>query len=181
MLEGMRVYPKIVLAALGSLLLFGVGAEVADRPASAPVPAGVTPVGFGQLAVDLPTGPARPGSYLGAVPRAVRALDGQRVMVRGFMIPTRMADRKVAEFLLVRSQASCCFGLPPRLGEIVEVRMAGAPVDSLMDRVVGVVGCLHVQERWTGPSLGSLYQMDGQQVLAASGAHPLKAPPPGLE
>jgi hypothetical protein len=178
----MNVTVKFLCAAMGSLLLFGVGTEVADRPPTVPVPPGVTRVDFGQLAgMEWPAGKGHPGAYRAAVPKSVQALDGHEVLLQGFMIPTRTVDQKVAEFLLVRSQASCCFGMPPRLGEIVEVRMAAAPIDSRMDRVVAVVGRLHVQEHWTGSDLGSLYQMDGQQVLSSGGPHPLTAPPRGLE
>jgi hypothetical protein len=174
----MNLPVKIVLASVGSFLLYGVGLEVKDAPRAIRVPAGVALVRFGDLAgAALPEGAARPrpGDFLKVVPPSILKLDRQRVLVQGYMIPTVSADRKVREFLLVRSQASCCFGFPLRIGDVLEVRMTGRPAEPLKDRPVNVVGILHVQEHWAGASLGSLYQMDAESVSSAS-ALPVRAP-----
>ncbi len=171
---------KILLAVAAGLLLLGAGEEVAGIPPAPEIPQGVARVSFRELAAGtLPQDPlaARAGDYRKVLPRAVLGLDGQRVAVEGFMIPTHREDRRVRDFLLVRNQASCCFGLPPRAGEVVEVHMAGTPAESLMDRTVTVVGRLQVQEHWTGGYLESLYQMEGEQVDSRFPARPLNAAP----
>jgi hypothetical protein len=173
----MKLPVKIAFATLGSILLYGVGLEVKDGPAAVKVPAGVTLLGFGQLASGgLPegAGPAKPGDFLKAVPRDVLKLDHQRVIIQGFMIPTVTADHLVKEFLLVRNQASCCFGFPPQISEVMEVRMTGKSAEPLMDRTVNVVGTFHVQEHWAGRDLGSLYQMEADSVSSGSSLRPLK-------
>ena len=167
----MNLPVKIALASLGSILLYGVGLEVKDAPRPVQVPAGVALVRFADLAgAVLPEDAARPrpGDFLKVVPPAIRKLDRQRVLVQGYMIPTVSADRMVREFLLVRSQASCCFGFPLQIGDVLEVRMTGRPAEPLKDRPVNVVGTFHVQERWVGTSLGSLYQMDAESVSSGS-------------
>jgi len=68
----------------------------------------------------------------------------------------------------VRSQASCCFGFPLQIGDVLEVRMAGAAAEPLKDRPVNVIGTFHVRERWAGTSLGSLFQMDADSVASGS-------------
>ena len=167
----MRFAKHFLLAALGGFLAYGVGREVAGLPASMKVPSGATLVTFGELgAVRLPDpgGHPGPGDYWKGVPRAIRRLDRQRVAIQGFMIPTLADRRGVEAFLLVRSQASCCFGLPPSYSDVLEVTMAGQPAEPIRDRVVDVVGRLHVQEHWAGPMLGSLFQMDAESVASGS-------------
>jgi hypothetical protein len=51
--------------------------------------------------------------------------------------------------------------------------MTGRPADSLMDRIVGVSGRLHVQEHWAGPFLGSLFQMEADSVTPETPPAPL--------
>ena len=167
----MKVAGKLILAFVGSVFLYGVGVEVAEVSPAVKVPPGTIRVDFGDLAkaarrVDAEQ--ARPGDFLKAMPGAVRRLDGARVLVQGFMIPTRGEGRGVSAFLLVRSQANCCFGMPLQVSDMVEVHLAGKPAERLMDRVLCVVGTLHVRERWAGQDLGSLYQLDADQVTSAA-------------
>jgi hypothetical protein len=89
------------------------------------------------------------------------------------MIPTVTENHRVREFLLVRSQASCCFGFPPQISDVLEVRMTGASAQPLMDRIVNVVGQFHIQEHWAGRDLGSLYQMEADTVTSGSPLKPL--------
>jgi len=180
----MNLPGKLVASLMGTCLVYAVGVEVAQTAPRAALPAGAARVSFADLGRALPVDPerARPGDYLRAVPRAVLGRDQQRVLLQGFMIPTRVEDKGVREFLLVRNQASCCFGFPLRATDVVVVHMAGQPAESLRDRVLATVGRLHVREQWSGPFLGSLYQMDGESVVAEAPAMPLTRPPdPGLE
>ena len=168
---------KIFATAVAGALRLGLGLE--DRPAPARVPPGATLVSFWDLGGGGPLvdpARARPGDYLKAVPDRILKLDGRRVMIQGFMIPTQVQARAVREFMLVRSQANCCFGVPLQVADVVGVRMAGSPAEPLMDRVVSVVGRLHVQEHWTGPYLGALYQLDAESATADGPARPLNLP-----
>ena len=179
----MNLPGKLVASLMGTCLIYAVGVEVAQTVPGAAVPAGVARVSFADLGRARPADPerARPGEYLRAVPRAVLGRDQQRVLLQGFMIPTRVEDKGVREFLLVRNQASCCFGFPLQATDLVVVRMTGRPTAPLMDHTLAVVGRLHVQEHWSGAALGSLYQLDGESVTTESPALPAAAPARGLE
>lgn len=107
---------------------------------------------------------AKQGKVLKHLPKSVLDLDGKRVTLCGFMLPTKVHRRMVTEFMLMRTQGSCCFGIPPELNEVVEVRNLREPVPILMDTPVRVVGRLHVKDRWEGTFLFSIYQLDLESV-----------------
>ncbi|MGA2082922.1 MAG: DUF3299 domain-containing protein [Holophaga sp.] len=172
----MKLPGFLALACVSGILVYALGAELAALPPRVKVPPGATLVSFADLAgTDLPGDPgqARQGDYLKGVPDRIRKLDNHRVVIEGFMIPTGTERARVRSFLLVRMQASCCFGLPPQISDIMEVRMAGESAEPLRDRTVDVVGTFHVQEHWAGPYLGSLYQMDADTVTAGGGPGPM--------
>lgn len=171
----MKVFTKIVLLAAGCVLAWGVSVKAAHHPPELKAPPGVTPTTFEALSdFELPSGFSgrSSGDVLKRIPKSVLALDSRKVLIQGFMIPTRLAkDMQVREFMLARSQASCCYGRPMQLYDVVEVRMADQPVGLTMDRVLTVIGNLHVKERWEGNFLGSIYQLDAESVaLAAPGS-----------
>lgn len=112
---------------------------------------------------------AKPGAVRGLLPNALLALDGQRVALVGFMLPTQLNKEKVTQFLLLRTRSACCFGVPPELNEMVEALAAKGPVTALMDTPVKVVGRLHVQEHREGTLLCSIYQIDVEDVSQDSG------------
>jgi hypothetical protein len=167
----MKLPGIVVFACCGGILLYAVGAELAGLPPRVKAPKGVALLSWGDLAgTRLPDSPGqtRQGDYLKGVPRFIRGLDNQRVLIQGYMIPTATEEDRVRSFLLVRMQASCCFGLPPQLSDVLEVRMTHQPADQLRDRTVNVIGTLHVQEHWAGTWLSSLYQMDAESVVPGS-------------
>jgi hypothetical protein len=108
---------------------------------------------------------AKPGHVLRFVPGKIRQLDGKQVAVTGFMMPIRVHDKRVTEFMLLRTQNTCCFGIPPELNEVVEVLRIGTPSKVLMDAPITVVGTLRVKERWEGSFLCSIYQLDAERVV----------------
>jgi hypothetical protein len=111
---------------------------------------------------------AKPGHVLAFIPGSVRKLDGREVALTGFMLPIKIHNRLVTEFMLLRTQNTCCFGIPPELDEVVEVLKIDAPSKVQMDTPITVVGHLHVKERWEGTFLCSIYQMDAERVEGGS-------------
>jgi hypothetical protein len=79
-----------------------------------------TPPAYDPAKPDEPVAPRVDGQ----IPPAVKKLDSCKVVVTGFMLPTRMEGGQVTEFLLLRDQAMCCFGEQPQMNEWVVVRMA---------------------------------------------------------
>ena len=102
------------------------------------------------------------------IPASVTALNEKEVSITGFMLPTKVDDGKATEFLLLKNQSMCCYGLTPNLNEYVSVRLAGQGVKPVMDRLITVSGKLHVGEMRQSRLLVGLYQLDGDKVDASA-------------
>lgn len=100
------------------------------------------------------------------IPDFVRRLDGASVAVVGFMIPLALNDAgdKTTSFILARSQATCCYGITPRMNEWMYVEMEkGKSAEAMMDMPITVFGTLSVgakikESNWT------LYRMIADKV-----------------
>jgi hypothetical protein len=108
-------------------------------------------------AVDLPGADEQ-------IPPSIRSLDGRLVGVKGFMLPTRLERGLTTEFLLMRDQSMCCFGVIPQINEWVEVIMDGGGVRPLMDQPVTVFGRMQVGAAYEGGVLVGIYRMAGEDL-----------------
>lgn len=99
------------------------------------------------------------------IPDFVRKLDAKKVAITGFMLPTKFKDGKVTEFLLMKDQSSCCFGVMPRINEWVTVKMGNGGIPPLMDTPITLVGKLKVGEVFEEGYLSAIYQLDGERLL----------------
>ena len=102
----------------------------------------------------------------GDLPVSIKALDKTKIAVQGFMLPITMSNGLVSDFLLLKTQARCCYGQPVNANELVSVHMTGKGVKSLMDEPITVYGTLHLAEEHdpgTG-SLSSVYALDGDRM-----------------
>lgn len=129
---------------------------------------GVLRIGFEHLAsfaFDPPAAktPPRPGAAE-RVPPEVRALDGKRVVLPGFMLPTKMDGPLVKEFFIVRSQLACCFGVMPAANEWVLVRVAGQGIRVEKDVPLRFAGTLRVGEIYDEGAFVALYRMELEKV-----------------
>lgn len=75
----------------------------------------------------------------------IEALDGKRIRLRGFMLPSYKADG-IEEFVLVRDNQICCFGPGARIYHNSMVAMAPGRSTSFTTRVVVVDGTFHIDE-----------------------------------
>jgi hypothetical protein len=100
----------------------------------------------------------------GEIPDDVRKLDGQRAGVRGFLLPVKMDNGLVVEFLLMRDRSFCCYGAPPRINQWITVRMKDRGVKPVMDQVITVYGTLHVGEMRENGQLVGIYALDADRV-----------------
>lgn len=110
--------------------------------------------------VVLPTEPGKSGP----IPANVRALDGKRVCIAGYMLPIRMENGLVKDFLLLRNQMMCCYGRQPEPNEWVVVKMSGPGVPGKMDTPLSLYGTLHVGEMFENHVFEGLYQLDGEKI-----------------
>jgi hypothetical protein len=79
------------------------------------------PDGYGRVTFE----DLRPadGASEHVVPDAVKALDGQRVFIKGYMRPGAQ-DKNIENFLLVRDNGACCFGNSlPAAWDMIEVKL----------------------------------------------------------
>ena len=98
------------------------------------------------------------------IPKAVKALSEREVSLRGFMLPMQYEGKLATEFLLMRNQGLCCYGIPPKITEWVNVRVAGKGVKPVMDRPVTVCGTFHVGDVREHGELVGIYQLDADKL-----------------
>lgn len=110
-----------------------------------------------------PTPPKVPENQL---PAEVAALDDEKIVIVGYMMPIEMdGSGAVTSFILVRDQSLCCFGIPPAINEWVGVETkTSGPVKFYTDIPVAVFGTLDVGEELEDGYVISLYRMDADSV-----------------
>jgi len=136
------------------------GALAKLTPAATPTPATsgssgketVVPVEFTKLAGYEYLVPDTPNTNQAAgpdvadkqIPAEVKALDRKKVSVVGYLMPLKEEEGKSTEFLLMRTQSSCCFGIAPTITELITVKAAGKGVPTIMDDLIEIQGTLKV-------------------------------------
>jgi hypothetical protein len=147
-----------------------VAPALAPAEGAAPKLGEYTVVGFDRLAgfnyvVPEYTGTnPPPAPDTNQIPATVKAFDGQRVALKGFMLPLKVEGGKVTELLLMRDQSMCCFGAVPKINEFVTVKMTGEGAKAVMDQAVTLFGKLKVGEFSENGYLLGVYQLDGERA-----------------
>ncbi|HWF19422.1 MAG TPA: DUF3299 domain-containing protein, partial [Verrucomicrobiae bacterium] len=100
------------------------------------------------------------------IPDRVKALDQKKVSIRGFMLPLKVSNGVVTEFLIMKDQSMCCYGTVPKITEWVSVKTPEHGVKSIMDQPVIIEGTLHVGAMRENGYLIGIYQMDGDKLIA---------------
>lgn len=142
---------------------------VATTPAASP-PATTAALASGQpapVSFDLLGGFEMP-----RVPPEVRALDGQRVKLEGFVMPMKMAGPRLIAFMLTSFMPGCCFGQEPRLNDWVLVVVSeDLHIKASNLNFATVTGTLAVREvRDKQGELIGLYSMRATEVVATDGS-----------
>jgi hypothetical protein len=98
------------------------------------------------------------------LPKRVTALAGQRVRIRGYILPS-FQQAGLTQFVLVRDNQECCFGPGAALHDCVVVRMLPGRAANFSIRPVAVTGGFRVEEL-RGPDGRHLaiYGLDGENV-----------------
>jgi hypothetical protein len=78
-----------------------------------------------------------------------------------------MNDSLAVEFLLMRNQSMCCYGVPPKVNEWITVHLGGKGVKPVMDQPIAVAGVLHVGPIEENGCLAGIYSLDGEQVITS--------------
>jgi hypothetical protein len=97
------------------------------------------------------------------IPADIKKLTGRKVVVTGFMLPVKMGgnDEFTTEFLLMRSQLLCCYGIAPKANEWILVEMPQG-TKPIMDVPTSFHGTLHVGAMFESGYLTGIYSLDGE-------------------
>ena len=98
------------------------------------------------------------------IPPHIKAYDGRKVLVEGYIMPLRIRKGLVTEFLMFRDQAACCFGDKAKMNHYMRVKVTDKgfePGSTMTHKVWGTiaVGEIYVQDYLTG-----IYQMTADRV-----------------
>jgi len=98
------------------------------------------------------------------LPQQVTALEGTRVRIRGYLLPS-FQQTGLTQFVLVRDNQECCFGPGAALHDCIVVRMVPGKSAAFSIRPVAVTGTFRVDEL-RGPDGRHLaiYTLDGDSV-----------------
>ncbi|MDB6128904.1 MAG: hypothetical protein JWM04_11 [Verrucomicrobiales bacterium] len=99
------------------------------------------------------------------IPPQIKACEGKTMSIDGFMVPLDFKNGKVSNFVLARSQFSCCYGDTPQMHELIFVNMKGPEVKA-SHLPVRITGILHVGAQRTNGFLTCIYHMDATTVVA---------------
>ena len=108
-------------------------------------------------------------SYDTEIPDEVKQIDGKKVAITGFMLPIDVDKGKVKRFLLLKSTMSCCFGVAPRINEVVYVESSKKQkIQTVMDMPITVFGKLSVGQQFREDlMLMGVYQLELDEVKRA--------------
>jgi hypothetical protein len=101
---------------------------------------------------------------LDQVPASVKAFNEKQVAISGFMMPMSLEKEMVTEFLLLRDQMGCCYGMTPGVSEWIDVRTSVKGVKPFMDVLITVYGTLHIDATFEDGYLTGIYKMDCEKI-----------------
>ena len=97
------------------------------------------------------------------LPKWLKALDGKRIRVRGFMFPP-FQDTDIRGFVLARDNQICCFGRTPKEYDLIDTFMRkGVATHYIQGRPFDVVGVFHIKsdiEKYT-----AMYELEDAVVI----------------
>jgi hypothetical protein len=100
----------------------------------------------------------------GQIPAEIKKLDTAKVTISGFMLPVKMENGFVREFLLMKDQSACCYGVVPNMNEWVVVKMNKDGIKPYQDSVVFVSGTLKVGAIVDNGYLAGIYQLSADKM-----------------
>jgi hypothetical protein len=101
----------------------------------------------------------------GPLPTEVRALNGQKAGVAGFILTVGESE-DMREFILLESLWGCCFGGVPDVNQTIVVRLARDQTLDYTAAPVLVTGTLEVGEERQGQYVASLYRLVDAEARA---------------
>jgi hypothetical protein len=110
----------------------------------------------------------RDGMNLASLPAEIRAADGVKVALHGFMLPLDVTSNGVSQFLLNGSYDMCQFGVSAGApNQWVEVAMVNGHSVPYTHLPITVVGTFSVGERRRSGRVVTLYRMAADKVIGS--------------
>ena len=98
------------------------------------------------------------------LPEAIEAMEGQRIRIRGYILPTPQ-KRGIKQFVLVRDNQECCFGPGAAIYDCILVEMEPGNTAEFSIRPVAVEGTFGIQEiRGPDGTHLAIYHLDAESV-----------------
>jgi hypothetical protein len=98
------------------------------------------------------------------VPPKYRALDGQKVILTGEMVPMNSAAPDINSFSLVYSVAKCCYNTEPQVQHFIHSTVINGKEVPYYAGLVKVYGTLHVNVKKAEGKVDSVFQFDVENV-----------------
>ncbi len=98
------------------------------------------------------------------IPPKYRALDGQKVILTGEMVPMESAAPEINSFSLVYSIAKCCYNTEPQVQHFIHSKVKNDQKVPYWAGLVKVYGTLHVDVKQAEGKVDSVFQFDVEKV-----------------
>ena len=100
------------------------------------------------------------------IPPEILSLDGQKIMLEGYMLPLDFNEGQTSHFLLLPFLPECCFGTLPSLNQFVSVRMRKGRSTKVLSSssLCRVYGILKVKEKVEEGNFITLYRMLAKKI-----------------
>jgi len=97
----------------------------------------------------------------------VKALDGQKIFLKGYIYPEEKLEG-IRRFILCKDSGDCCFGGQPKLTDMIEVVVPeNVPAVRYDQRLVSVAGTFRLRNLNRAGNLSPAYEMEALQVEVA--------------
>jgi hypothetical protein len=96
----------------------------------------------------------------------IEAMSGQRIRIRGYILPTPQRAG-IKQFVLVRDNQECCFGPGAALYDCILVEMKNGATAEFTIKPVAVEGVFEIREFVLGGKHLAIYHMDGETVAGS--------------
>ncbi|MGB7157475.1 MAG: DUF3299 domain-containing protein [Tepidisphaeraceae bacterium] len=162
-----RINIRMVLFALVLLALVGIPTYIYLDIA---LTGGIRDAGNGYKMVDLYSMVTFPFDQkygtIDDVPPKYRALDGQKVILTGEMVPMESAAPEIQSFSLVYSIAKCCYNTEPQVQHFIHSNVTAGQKVPYYGGLVNVHGTLHVKVKKSpdAPKVESVWQFEVEKV-----------------
>ena len=95
--------------------------------------------------------------------KEIKALAGQRIRIRGYILPTPQ-QHGIKQFVLVRDNQECCFGPGAALYDCILVQMKPGNTADFTIRPIAVEGTFDVREFVIDGKDLAIYHLDGESA-----------------